>query len=53
MPALDPVNHQQHSLHYRGKLRHYYAMPYGEYFIWGATAGIIMSLCRALGVAVR
>jgi 8-oxo-dGTP pyrophosphatase MutT (NUDIX family) len=50
---LDPVNHQQHSLHYRGKLRHYYAMPYGEYFIWGATAGIIVSLCRALGVAVR
>ncbi len=50
---LDPVNHQQHSLHYRGKLRHYYAMPYGEYFIWGATAGIIVSLCRVLGVAVR
>jgi hypothetical protein len=28
-------------------------MPYGEYFIWGATAGIIISLCRALGVPVR
>lgn len=46
---LDPANHQQHSLHYRGKLRHYWAMPYGDYFIWGATAGIVMSLCRALG----
>jgi len=45
---LDPANHQQHSLHYRGKLRHYYAMPYRERFIWGATAGIIMSLYRAL-----
>lgn len=45
---LDPANHQQHSLHYRGKLRHYYAMPYGDYFIWGATAGMIMSLYRAL-----
>lgn len=45
---LDPVNHQQHSLHYRGKLRSYYAMPYGDYFIWGATAGMIMSLYRAL-----
>ncbi|WP_295484051.1 CoA pyrophosphatase [Accumulibacter sp.] len=42
------ANHQRHSLHYRGKLRHYYAMPYGDYFIWGATAGIIMSLYRAL-----
>lgn len=45
---LDPANHQQHSLHYRGKLRHYYAMPYGRYFIWGATAGMIMSLYQAL-----
>ena len=45
---LDPANHQQHSLHYRGRLRHYTAMPYGEYFIWGATAGIILSLWRAL-----
>ena len=48
---LDPANHQRHSLHYRGKLRHYYAMPYGDYFIWGATAGMIMSLYRALGFA--
>lgn len=50
---MDPSNHQQHSLHYRGKLRHYYAMPYGDYFIWGATAGIIMSLYRALEIASR
>jgi len=48
---LDPANHQQHSLHYRGKLRHYYAMPYGDYFIWGATAGMIMSLYRALAAS--
>ncbi|WP_301101878.1 CoA pyrophosphatase [Propionivibrio sp.] len=45
---MDTANHQQHSLHYRGKLRHYFAMPYGEYFIWGATAGIIVALSRAL-----
>jgi len=45
---LDPANHQRHSLHYRGKLRQYYAMPYGSYFIWGATAGMIVSLYRAL-----
>lgn len=50
---MDPANHQQHSLHYRGKLRHYYAMPYGNYFIWGATAGIIMSLYRLLDIAGR
>jgi 8-oxo-dGTP pyrophosphatase MutT (NUDIX family) len=47
---MDAANHQQHALHYRGKLRHYFAMPYGGYFIWGATAGIIVSLSRALAV---
>jgi len=46
---LDPANHKRHALHYRGQLRHYYAMPYGDYFIWGATAGMIMSLYQALG----
>jgi len=45
---MDAANHQQHAMHYRGKLRHYFAMPYGEYFIWGATAGIIVTLSRAL-----
>ena len=46
---LDPANHQQHTMHYRGKLRSYCAMPYGSYFIWGATAGMILSLYHALG----
>lgn len=46
---LDPANHQQHEIHWRGKLRQYYAMPYGDYFIWGATAGMIMSLFDRLG----
>ncbi|MGE5385019.1 MAG: CoA pyrophosphatase [Betaproteobacteria bacterium] len=41
---LDPANHRRHSLHYRGALREFYAMPYGDYFIWGATAGMIKSL---------
>ena len=47
---LDPANHQRHSLHYRGALRNYFAMPYGEYFIWGATAGMIRSLSERLGL---
>ena len=45
---LDPANHQRHSMHYRGVLRHFFAMPYGEYFIWGATAGMIRSLSERL-----
>lgn len=47
---LDPANHQQHSMHYRGAMRQYFAMPYGDYFIWGATAGMIRSLSERLGL---
>lgn len=47
---LDPNNHQRHSVHLRGALRHYFAMPYGDYFIWGATAGMIRSLVERLGL---
>lgn len=46
---LDPHNHQRHRMEYQGRMREYWAMPYGEYFIWGATAGILLSLYRFLG----
>jgi 8-oxo-dGTP pyrophosphatase MutT (NUDIX family) len=45
---LDPANHQRHSMEIGGVLRHYYAMPYEGYFIWGATAGMLVSLQRLL-----
>ena len=45
---LDPANHQRHSMEIGGVLRHYYAMPYEGYFIWGATAGMLVSLYRLL-----
>jgi 8-oxo-dGTP pyrophosphatase MutT (NUDIX family) len=43
---LDPENHQRNSVVYEGLKRHYYAMPYGPYYIWGATAGMLMNLYR-------
>lgn len=43
---LDPANHQRHRAEYQGRMREYYSMPYGDYFIWGATAGILVSLYR-------
>jgi 8-oxo-dGTP pyrophosphatase MutT (NUDIX family) len=46
---LNPANHQRHSREYEGRTRHFFAMPYGRHFIWGATAGIIVSLARAMG----
>ncbi len=41
---LDPVNHQRNTLQYQGRTRHYYAMPYENRYIWGATAGMLMNL---------
>jgi 8-oxo-dGTP pyrophosphatase MutT (NUDIX family) len=41
---MDPSNHQMHSKEFRGIERSYYAMPYQERYIWGATAGILRVL---------
>jgi 8-oxo-dGTP pyrophosphatase MutT (NUDIX family) len=45
---MDSANHRQYSMPYRGKPRNYFAVPYEKYFIWGATAGIVVMLSRAL-----
>lgn len=45
---LDYRNHQRHSVEVRGRMREYWAMPYDGYYIWGATAGMIVTLCRQL-----
>jgi 8-oxo-dGTP pyrophosphatase MutT (NUDIX family) len=41
---MNPDNHQLHSKEFRGMERYYYAMPYEERYIWGATAGILRVL---------
>ncbi|HYD06050.1 MAG TPA: CoA pyrophosphatase [Reyranella sp.] len=41
---LDEVNHRLDSRQYQGRERRYYAMPYGERYIWGATAGMLKNL---------
>jgi len=45
---LNPENHQEHSWEVDGTVSHYYAMPYLEHHIWGATAGMVHSLYLAL-----
>lgn len=45
---LDPANHQRHSRRYQDAMRHFFAMPFGEHFIWGATAGMLMNLYEFL-----
>ncbi|MFN8959363.1 MAG: NUDIX hydrolase, partial [Hyphomonadaceae bacterium] len=41
---MDPANHQRHSRDYNGQTRYYYAMPYGDHYVWGATAGMLRAL---------
>lgn len=45
---MDVANHQQHSAHWQGQQRRYYAMPYDSHNIWGATAGMIVNLRERL-----
>ncbi len=45
---LAPENLQRHSRIYEGKERHFYVFPYGDHFIWGATAGMLVNLTEIL-----
>jgi len=45
---LDSGNHRYESAFYKGRMRKYWAMPYGERFIWGATAGMLVTFHRIL-----
>ena len=45
---LDERNHQKHARPWRGRDRHYYAMPFEDRYIWGATAGMIRNLHERL-----
>ena len=46
--VLDPENHQRRSRRERGIERRFYVLPYGDYFIWGATAGMLVNLYEVL-----
>lgn len=46
--VLDPANHQRHSRPFRGRRRQFYALSYGDRYIWGATAGMLVNLAQVL-----
>lgn len=46
---LDRANHQACSRIVEGRERPYYAIPYGDRYIWGATAGMLINLVEVLG----
>jgi 8-oxo-dGTP pyrophosphatase MutT (NUDIX family) len=48
---LDPANHQRHQREFQGRTVHYYAIPYREHYIWGATAGMLVNFYRLLAAS--
>ena len=48
---MDPSNHQKQHREFNGQRRHFYAMLFGERYIWGITAGIIRNLWERLDEA--
>ena len=44
---MDQANVQRHSRDWQGMTRHYYAITFGERYIWGVTAGILRNLVRS------
>lgn len=48
---LDPRNHRQETALFKGRMRTYYAMPWQGRYIWGATAGMLVSFYRVIAAA--
>ncbi len=46
--AMDLGNYQEQSREFAGRLRRFYAVPFGERLIWGATAGMLRNLHERL-----
>ncbi len=46
---MDVSNHQRKWMKWQGQRRYFYAMPWNEYFIWGATAGMLHALALRVG----
>ena len=45
---LDTRNHRYETAFQRGRPRRYWALPYGERYIWGATAGMLVTFQRVM-----
>jgi ADP-ribose pyrophosphatase len=48
---LDTRNHRYESAFHKGRLRKYWAVPFGDRFIWGATAGMLVTFQRIVAPA--
>jgi 8-oxo-dGTP pyrophosphatase MutT (NUDIX family) len=43
---LDPNRYRVEGRHWRGATRYYYTVPFGPYYIWGATARMLRTLAE-------
>jgi 8-oxo-dGTP pyrophosphatase MutT (NUDIX family) len=44
--VINPANFRIEARRWQGRRRYYYAVPYGPYYIWGATARILRALAE-------
>ena len=44
--VISPTNFRIEARRWQGRRRYYYAVPYGPYYIWGATARILRALAE-------
>ncbi len=51
--VLDIGNHQRHSREWQETVRHFWVLPYQHYYIWGATAGMLVNLADVMLGAMR
>ncbi len=45
---MNPDNHERRETEFKGRKAQFYAMPYKDYYIWGATAGMLVNLFNRL-----
>ncbi len=43
---LNAANHRKETAMYKGRMRSYYAIPFDRRYIWGATAGMLITFAR-------
>jgi 8-oxo-dGTP pyrophosphatase MutT (NUDIX family) len=48
---MSPDNHRRDARDWKGIRREYYAMPFGDRYIWGVTAGILRNLYEKIYAA--
>ncbi len=46
--VADPARYRVEGRPWQGHIRHYYTVPWGPYYIWGATARILRTLATRM-----